>query len=274
MKNLVLIDFTDESIHALEYAVAFSKSIKGKLELINVTKSLEFDQNFEKLEFIRSKYSSEDFYLEIKSIIGTLDHDLPIYIEDQKIGFVFCGTHNLKLQEYLFSSRALKLMNHIEANFLFIPTTLKTFRPIKHVLAPILTNKHSLQKLEALRYLRLMMDFKLSLITYRSSNSDENHVLNEQLIIAGKILEKANINFEVDYIGRSENELKSMLIEHSVENDVDMISLVNLTKSGLINLNSKAFMDALIRNDYKIPILAIQDRQVSSYSGHQISGGV
>ena len=273
MKNLVLIDFTEESMHALEYAIAFTKSVDGKLELVNVAPSDDFELSFSRLADLQYRYSTEKFNLETKVVQGSLEYDLPAYVDGQKIGFVFCGTHDLKMMEYLFSSRALKLMNHIKANFLFIPGTLKSFRPVKHVMAPILLDKHSLQKLEALRYLRLMMEFELTLVTFKSQSKDQIHEINERLYMARKILDKAGVPFKVEYLGKTESELKSLMIEHAVDTKVDMISLVNFTKSGFININSKAFMDSLIRNEYKIPILATQDKQLASVSGHQISGG-
>ncbi len=272
MKNIVLIDFTDESLHALDYAIEFTKSVDGKLEMINVTSSEDLELNYGRLEDLQYRYATEDFDIEFRALVGDLEHDLPEYIGSQKIGFVFCGTHSLRFMEYIFSSRILKLMNHIDANFLFIPSTLTSFRPIKHIIAPILIDRHSLQKLEALRFLRLMIDFRLTLVTYKSSG-EEQRELNESLYMAGRILGNVGVEFSIDYLGRSESELKSMLIEYAVESDVDMISLVNFTKSGFININSKAFMDTVIRNDYKIPILATQDKQLSSVAGHHVSGG-
>ena len=274
MKNLVLIDFTEESLHALAYAIDFTKSIDGKLEMINVTDQRDFDLNYSRLADLQSRYSTQDFNIEFRALLGELEYDLPDYIGDQKVGFVFCGTHNLRFMEYIFSSRILKLMNHIDANFLFIPKTLESFRPIKHIMAPILLDKHSLQKLEAIRYLSLMLKFKLTLVTYKSTSKSEAHEINERLFMATKILEKTNLEFTVDYVGKSETELKSMIIEYAVESKVDLISLVNFTKLGFININSKAFMDVLIRNEYEIPVMATQVKEVVSYGGHNISGGV
>jgi len=269
MKNIVLIDFTDESIHALSYAVEFSKSINAKLELVNVGSISDFAHSIRRLEDLKYRFSTPKFQIEINELYGNLAEEVPRYVEEEKIGFIFCGTHDLKFTEHFFSSRILKLMNHSKSNFIFIPKTLKAYRPVKHVLAPILVDTHSLQKLEVLRYLRTFMNFDLTLCTY----NDTTNLLKQTLFIAKKILNKAKIPYTIDYLGNSEEEFRRMVDEYADSIGVDMISIVNLTEIHLFNFGSKGFVEDLIRNEHQIPIMAVQNQALTDYSSFHTVGG-
>ena len=269
MKNLVLIDFTEESKHALKYAIEFTKSINGTLELVNVCDYHDFSRSYTALEELRNRFSTDDFQLTINELFGKVEEDLPKYVNNDKIGFIFCGTHDIKFLERVFSSRILRLMNHMHANVVFIPPTLEIFRPVKHVLAPILMDKHSLQKLEVLRYLRNFMEFELTLCTHR----DEKVDINQQLFMAKRILDKAGIPFEIKYISNSESDLKREIDEYAETIHADLISIVNFTESQIFNFTTKGFVEGLIRNKHKIPILAVQNKSLEEYSGFHTAGG-
>ena len=99
MKNIVLIDFTHESLHALEYAIEFTKATGGDLELFNVSSTDHYNDNLKQLQLIKEAKDTDTFKLHITEKIGTLSDDVPAYINEhsKEIGFVFCGTHDKSL---------------------------------------------------------------------------------------------------------------------------------------------------------------------------------
>ena len=269
MKNLVLVDFTEESLHTLNYAVGLNKLIKGELEIVNVATGSKFDTSFDKLEDLQKKYSTDAFPVGIKELEGDLMDRLPAYVNEDKIGFVFCGTHNIQFLEQLFSSRILKLMNAVKSNFVFIPQSLKEFKPITHVLAPVFSDVHSLQKFEVLLYLRKFMPFDLTLCTYKGGEEEQDQVL----YMAAKLLKKEGIPFSVRHLGRSEDDLMKKVNGFAKEIKADMISIVNLTETHLFNFGTKGFVEKLIRNEYGLPIFTIQNQKLGDFSSFHTEGG-
>ena len=260
MKNLVLIDFTKESENALKYAIEFTKLIDGKLEMLNVTSLKNFSTSYHQIMDMQLRFSTPEFKIGVVELGGDFEDELNKYITDHKIGFIFSGTHKKRIFEHIFSSHVLKLLNRIKANFIFVPQNLVSYRPIRKVLAPIYPDKHSLQKLEALRYLYSFIDFEFILATYKSK--DEK--LKETLIVAAKLLQNAGIKFSIEYVGNSESEFHRLIDDFAFKLDVDLLSIVNMTQSKVFNQESKGFVDDLIRNKHYIPILTIQDKNLSS----------
>ncbi len=260
MKNLVLIDFTQESENALKYAIEFTKLIDGELEMLNVASLKNFSTSYNQIMDMQVKFSTPEFKIGVVELEGDFEDELNNYTTNNKIGFIFSGTHKKRIFEHIFSSHTLKLLNRIEANFIFVPENLVSYRPIRKVMAPIYPNKHSLQKLEALRYLHSFIDFELILTTYRSKNEK----LKETLMVAAKLLQNASIKFSIEYVGDSEFEFHRLIDDYATKLDVDLLSIVNLTQSKVFNHESKGFVDDMIRNKHYMPILAIQDKNLAS----------
>jgi nucleotide-binding universal stress UspA family protein len=70
MKNIVLIDFTEESIDALRYAVDFTKAIDGTLEILNVTDNDKSLEDGQRLMDLKKQYSSANFEIKVSELIG------------------------------------------------------------------------------------------------------------------------------------------------------------------------------------------------------------
>ncbi len=269
MKNLVLIDFTKESLHALAYATEFTKTTKGQLEIVNVSEPAKRLEVREELEDLQKKFSTETFHIKINELVGEMETELPNFINAGKVGFIFCGTHELRLLEPFFSSRVLTLMNSVKANFIFVPQNLTAFQPIHEVLIPVLSDKHSIQNIEALRYLHQFMPFKIKLVTSKSGDV----ALRENMLIAAKLLDQAGIAYSSEIVGNSEEELRKGLTITAKLLKSDLVSIVNLTEVNLFNFGAKGFVENLIRNDNRLPILVVQNQAVEYYSGFHTTGG-
>jgi nucleotide-binding universal stress UspA family protein len=269
MKNLVLIDFTPESIEALDYAIDFTKAIKGKLEIVNVSDDVDYHKQIQKLNDLKARYTTSEIQIDTVELTGDLETAIADYVNGDNIGFVFSGTHELKVMEHFFSSRTLHILNEVKANFVFIPHNLKTFRPITKVLMPVFEDKKSLQNIEALRFINHYMKLHVVLGSYNTSDSE----VKQNLIVASKLLVGAAIPFTIQTLGNSENSLKKQLIDLAKIEKTDMISIVNLTEEKFFNMSEKGFVDELIRNDVGLPVLVIQNQNTASYSSFHTTGG-
>lgn len=269
MKNIVLIDFTPESIQTLKYAINFVKPFSGSLELVNVSKETDFETSKQKLTEIQSEYQTSDTSIEIKELKGDLVTDLPAYINHDKIGFVFCGTHDTPFLSSLFSSDVVKLMNKLSANFIFVPRSVNETNKIKHVLMPVLKERHSLESLEVLIFLKHFMKFDITLCTYDGGHDEHN----KNMFMATKILNNANVAYKVKALGSSEKELLNQLGDYANEINAEAIAIVNMTETHIFNFGAKGFMEELIRNKNGVSVITVQNQKLETYSSFQATGG-
>lgn len=269
MKNIVLIDFTEESIDALRYAVDFTKAIDGTLEILNVTDNDKSLEDGQRLMDLKKQYSSANFEIKVNELIGNVEEEITEFVNGQKIGFVFCGTHDLKFLERFFASRVMNIMNHVKANFVFVPHNLKKYEPVKEVLMPVFSDKHSLQNIEALRYLHHFMPFNIKVVT----NSKPTPEAKNNLLVATKLLQNSQLAYSIETFGDSEDELRKQLADLGRLTKSDLISIVNLTEQNLFNFGTKGFVEHLIRNEQGLPVLVIQNQETEVYSGFHTAGG-
>lgn len=269
MKNIVLIDFTPESIDALNYAIGFTKAMKGELEILNVSDSANKDASKQKLIALKDEYSSDELEINVVKLIGEMEDELPNYINSDSVGFVFSGTHELKLMENFFSSRTLNLLNQAKANFIFIPHKLNQYQPIKKVLLPVFEDRQSLQSISELTYLHHFMNFEIILGTFKA---EENYIKNN-LIIASKLLNTAGIKFTNETMSDSERTFKSHLTDLARIGKAELISIVNLTEENFFNSGEVSFVEDIIRNKENIPVLVLQQHNTKIFGNFRVFGG-
>lgn len=268
MKNIVLIDFTDESIHALDYAKHFTKAIKGNLEILNVSDDGKSQENTERLQALKKQHSTTDFDIKVNELVGDIQEEITEFINNEKVGFVFSGTHDIRFLERFFSSRMMHIMNHAKANFVFVPHNLTAYQPIEKVLIPVFSNKHSIQNIEALRFLNYFMPLSVKL----AINSEPLPETKTNLMVAAKLLAKGGLAYTTETFGRTEDDLKGGLADMAKLSKSDIISIVNLTEESLFNFGNKSFMENIIRNEQGLPVLVIQDQKTGHYSSFITQG--
>jgi hypothetical protein len=261
MKNLVLIDFTNESFHALEYAIDFTKATGGDLELFNVATVESYNDKLKSLQLIKEAKDSDDFKLIITEKVGTLEDDVPAYINEHKkeIGFVFLGTHDKRLIENFVASRAVKLLNETDAHFIFIPQTLKKFRPIKHVVTTISNDPHTLQKVRVLRFLGSVMNFKLTFCTYNTDDAKEKAQINQRIEMAKEIMSGHDVEINVEYIADQPNDVLLNFETYADEHEADLVAFIHRTDTGFFSGHLDRFVEKIIRNEHEMPVIAVQD---------------
>jgi hypothetical protein len=267
MKNILLVDFSKQTPKYVNYAIQFLSKIKdAELELVN----LHNDENaLVNLNVLKNDFQDASINVTTLHIDGDITVRLPKHIKEDHVGFVFCGTHDLSFMDRIFSSEALDLFHEIDSNFVFLPESIGEFKPIKHVLAPIMSNKHSVQEIQPLLFLKHFMDFDLTLCTY----SGENEGQKTNLYVATKILNDSDIPYSIKYIGDSESDLMHKMEDFSEALDINLISVVDFSEDHLFNMGPKGFIEDIIRNRTGIPVIALQNKQLEFYSSFHTTGG-
>lgn len=276
MKNIVLIDFTIESMHALDYAIGFCKATKANLELINVSTKDKWRENMDRLEHLKVEKETNDFKMEVHEMVGDVEDSIPDYINfSSDIGFVFLGTHDQKFLEKIFQSRSMRMMNDTDAHFIFVPQNLRDYKEISRVAIPITRSSHSLQTLKIANFLADYMKFHITFISYNSSDKDEASILNKRMKMALEIASHPNIDCSTKIQGHSESDLRNHFEEYAINDHTDLAIFNNTSASGdKFNFTTKGFIEHIIRNKSGIPVIAVKDKvtEVFDTSFHTTGG--
>ncbi|MEZ4938685.1 MAG: universal stress protein [Crocinitomicaceae bacterium] len=261
MKNIVLIDFTIESMHALDYAIGFCKATRSDLELINVSTKDKWRENMDRLEHLKTEKETDSFKLEIHEMVGDVESSIPDYINfSNDIGFVFLGTHDKKFLDRIFQSRSMKLMNDTKAHFIFIPQNLREFKEITRVSIPVTRSAHSLQSLRIANFLANFMKFQITFFSYNSADKEEASILNKRMRMALEVADHPNIDCSSKIRGNSESDLREHLEEYASNDHTDLVIFNNTSASGdKFNFTTKGFIEYIIRNKSGIPVIAVKD---------------
>ncbi|WP_411894727.1 universal stress protein [Winogradskyella sp. A2] len=266
MKNILLLtDFSENSINAMEYALQLFSNELCEFYVLNVQDSLSYTSD----DLIHSK-PNESIYdtliadnkSKLKALVAQLklhsnerlhnfksivDYDVFIdsikqLINKYQIGFVVMGTNGASnIKESLFGSNALKVLRNIDCNTLVIPDGFKYKKPKKLLLA--LDTDDYVDHITVREIIELMEKLNASIEIKRFVASEDN--VNAKINTDKELLlELINENkFTYDVI--SDMTLSSILINSTKSKDTDVITLVG---------QFKGFFERLFGNSDKTQI--------------------
>lgn len=269
---LVPIDFSNDSIHALEYAIVVANNLNFDIRLIHVKrKNADYDSSFnlkdfdevlksgiiEKFEQVINKY--------LKIFKGTFDYKIRegrIYNEicnQAKYGdseFIIMGTHGVSgFEERWMGSNAFRVVSHSECPVL---STRYDFalRPIKHIVLPIDITDETRFKVPFVAKLAQTFNAKVSVIDIRET---------DKVVIKKKL--ESSVNQVLSYLKRKKvicihDSLKganstNKVIEYALLNDVDLITIMNDKSSKSTNFLMGQYAQQMV-NHSPIPVLSFK----------------
>ncbi|MCA0153623.1 universal stress protein [Winogradskyella vincentii] len=267
-KILLLTDFSENSINAIEYALKLFNTEVCDFYVLNVQDSLSYTSD----DLILSK-SNESIYeslisdnkMRLKGLVNDLKHmanerlhsfeaivDYDVFIDSIRqlikkyhIDIVVMGTNGASnLKESLFGSNALKVLRYIDCNTLVIPDGF-TFKMPKKLLLVLDTDDY-VDHLTVREIIELMEKLNANIEIKRFVGSEDN--------IKAKIntdkellLEMLNENrFTYDVVSGSN--LSSVLINSTKSKDTDIITLVGQFKGFFERLFGNADKTKISKN--------------------------
>lgn len=266
MKNILLIDFSEQTNRYVQYAIDFLSNIdNAELELVNIHTE---EKGLVKLNAVKNDFPNSKVPISVLNIAGDITISLPKHIKQDHVGFVFCGTHDIGFFDRLFTSEILDMFHQIDANFVFLPEDIEPYQPIEHALAPIMADKHTVQELSPLLFLHHYMKFDLTLCTFKGDNEGQK----TNVYVATKILNENSIPYSIKYLGESETELMNKLEDFAYGANIGLISVVDFSEENIFNYGERGFIEELIRNKHGIPVIALQNKNLENYSSFQTTG--
>ncbi|MFO8128396.1 MAG: universal stress protein [Bacteroidales bacterium] len=272
MKKIVVgIDFSKNSIHALEYSIMIANKAKADVTMIwvNNTATSEYvfstmdselkqekRQNFDKL--IRDyqpglkggklgyKLSKGKVHLEMMKLAGSLDADLMI-----------TGTHGVSgYEEYWIGSNAYRIVTHAPCPVITLRYDFAFRKGIDKIIFPIDSSQETKQKLPICIELSRLFGSEIHVLAMYTTALRSFHQRVDNFVdqVTG-ILDGEKVPCKV-YRKETDN-ITRTTIDYARQNDVDMIAIMTEQENTTANIFLGPYAQQLI-NHSPVPVLSIR----------------
>ncbi len=189
MKNIMVpIDFSENSILALETAIVLANKLEADLRMIHVTPSdanLEYAKGLEnhknadefpqdKLDKLASQYSSQytgKGKFDYKILSGNVAEELVNVAKYDQVSMIVTGSHGVSgFTEKWIGSNALKLICNATCPVLVIRPNMTFNKSFSHFLAPIHIKKSSRRMIPTVANIAQLFSSKIILVGIQTSS--------------------------------------------------------------------------------------------------------
>ena len=200
MQNIVvLIDFTEGSLVALQQVVAIAKQTNSKVTALHIVLTTDKVLNAEtELKNFVSEHIKETYEVESLIAVGSLNGASKEILTKIKPNLVVICTHGVKgMFQYLFGAQILKLVNSIPFPCLVIHENNQTdFTDIKQILFPIGPHPEFMTKIKQTSNFAKLLNLEVVIYRINKPGIDFEAILNLNENNAIKYFQENNIPFK------------------------------------------------------------------------------
>lgn len=275
MNQIVVgIDFSKNSIHALEYAVNLAAKVGANVHMIWINNVLSAEHVFDSLESDIKKDKKYNFERLIKQYQPLLkNNEISYKLKSGKVhlemyncannlnaDLMIIGTHGISgFEEYWIGSNAYRIVTHSPCPVISLRYGFELNREIKKIILPIDSSQETKQKLPYAIELAQLLKSEIHVLGLYTTKlkSLHNRVDNfaKQTISE---LNKKNIPNSLKTI-QTENMTQST-IDFAAEIDADMVAIMTEQENTTANIFLGPFAQQLI-NHSPVPILSIRSKK-------------
>lgn len=273
-KILVPIDFSSDSINALEYAIALANSIGAEVRMIHVTKSKNFElpfyiENFDNIigksledfmNIIVNKYKGEvknNFDYKIR--IGKIYREIVNQAKYDDSSLIIMGTHGVSgFEEMWIGSNAYKVVSNASCPVITVSHGhLK--KTIENIILPIDITPETRKKVPFIADFALVLNAKVHMLMVSETNSED---IISKLDSYGKQVEEYFTSKKIAFTSKkaiSSNNTDAT-IAYAKELSADLIAIMTEQVSNPMNLWLGNYAQQMI-NHSPIPVISFRSHE-------------
>lgn len=273
MKSIVVpIDFSDDSLNALEHAILIANKFNANIIIIHVKRKKEFYTNKLGIKSIHSADDSQvkayfdkihekikdqlENHVEYKLLKGKIFQEIIFQAKKSDAFMIIMGTHGVSgFEERWIGSNAYRVVSNAPCPVITIRMDymLKSY---KKIVIPIDTTDETRQKVPFLAKFAYLFDSEICIVSLKDNNSKEtNDKLNKYTEQAEEFLENADVKYQTERMeGRN---LAELVIEHALATGAHLIG----TMSEITERSRNIFLGPTVQqlvNHSPIPIICFQ----------------
>ncbi len=269
---LVPVDFSADSINALEHAIVYSNKMGYNLRMIHVKrKNADYDPSFNLEDFDEVLKSGvienfEKLMAQYKDLIaGKIDYCVRegrVYTEitnQAKYGdarMIIMGTHGVSgFEEKWAGSNAFRVVSHASCPVITIRNSFG-IRPLKKIILPIDQTFQTRQKVPLVTKIALLFGAEILAVDVRENNKNSTRkILDEYMNAVIQFLERHKVKFSRESIKGSN--LANVTIECALLNDADLIATMIDRNENSRQIFTSPSAQQMV-NHSPIPVLSIK----------------
>ncbi len=281
MKDIIVaIDFSQGSLHALDYAIEFANYLKSNLMMVWVNNQLvaetvlgaEANQYRDEAvryfdEIIKDK---KDRLLHGKLTYklkrGKVYQEIASQSKAINASIIIAGTHGVTgYEEFWIGSNAYRIVSYAPCPVITVRYDFK-IKPegVKTIVLPLDSSADTRQKIPFASLIAKEFDADIHLLSIYSTNlKSMNRRVDNSVIMAQKYLKDAGVRFSITNL-KAENITNSTL-QYANEVDADLIAIMTEQETNANNILLGPFAQQMV-NHSSIPVLSIQPREIYEIS--------
>jgi nucleotide-binding universal stress UspA family protein len=267
---VVAIDFSNTSIHCIEYAISIANKVKSDIILIWVDKltaqeSLypdtsnqnrnEAKKRFEDLVKQYGKKIGKGLKIEYKLRKGKVYHEVDSLAKNTNALLIIAGAHGISgFEEFWIGSNAFKMVTYASVPVITVRNDFKITKDIKNILVPIDNSAETLQKLPFVAKLAVFFKSEVHVVATHSSHLKSIQRISEKYSRqAIQYLEDKQVRFVQDSI--VSNDITKAVISYAAQINADLISIMTEQETPM-NILMGPHTQQLI-NQSPVPVLSV-----------------
>ncbi len=269
MERIIIpIDFSGDSINALEHAIKYANNANAELRMIHVKKSLKYDEPFQFKDFDSTLGNSiEDFFemliekykphiktkIDYKIRVGKVYKEVCNQAKYDDSDLIISGSHGGSgFEEYWIGSNAYRIVMNAPCPVITVRNGY-TVREVKKIILPIDISKGSRKKIPFTIELAKIFNAEIHVIGVRETDRPR---VNQKLIRyseqAKKAIESNNIVCKTDLLLGDNH--SDTIIEYAKKEDAQLISIMTEQAESALNIFVGKYAQQMINNS-PIPML-------------------
>jgi len=272
-KILVPVDFSTDSINAIEMAIVIANKSNASIRLIHVSSDKKYDIPIYFKDLMNgSEFSAESAFdilinkyknqikvpFETTIRYGKVYREISNQAKYDDTDLIIMGTHGISGFEALFiGSNAYKVVSNVDCNVLTVRNGFMK-RDIKRIVVPIDSSKQTRQKIEDVSEFATIFNAMVYVVAVRETRLKKIiERINKYSDQVCKYFESKNIKYErAELYGRN---ITDMTIDFAVKHDADMISIMTEQTQNTSNLWLGKYAQQMVNNS-PVPVMSVHPK--------------
>jgi nucleotide-binding universal stress UspA family protein len=259
---LVPYDFTPTTEQSFEYARKLVHVGGGRIILVHIVKKGDQISHFEKklARIVKNLGTAIEDKIDIKVIEGNIFEDIDKIAQAVNASVIVMGTHGASGFQKIFGSNALKVVSNSKIPFILTQEG-QEIQEIEDIVMPFSFARESVQVTQVAASLAKKYDATIHLVGFR--DKDEwllRDMRTNQTIVRRHLTEQGVKHNIVNLPGKEGYETELMNYAQIVDADLIAAAYFSQGIRGIFH----SFIEAMVANDYKIPVITINAPEVMS----------
>lgn len=273
---IVAVDFSNTSLHAVEYAISLANKMKSDIHLIWVDKIStqesvypdtsnenrnEAKKRFDELIGQYSKKLVKGISMEYKLKKGRIYREVDTLARQNEAELIVTGAHGISgYEEYWIGSNAYKIVTYTNCPVITVRHDFNIRKKIERIVVPMDGSNETLQKIPFVVKLATLFKSEVHIVATHNSHLKSIQRITEKITqTAIAYLQQHQVHFVEDSIVA--NDLTKAVLSYAMNVDADLIAIMTEQETP-VNILLGAQAQQLI-NQSLIPVLSIHPQEKS-----------